>query len=97
MERLCTRPKDGGHSRGGRQSVLGAVVRGQLSEFGNRVNRRHHNRTGTTAIGGFRTVDHVEVVRYTLAVKRDILVATHRRRNLKVPLQAARARSEVHD
>src|SRR5262249_17990021 len=79
------------------ESVLCTVVRRQLPKLSNRVDRRHDDRAGATAIGSFCSVDLEEVVRHALAVERYVLVATHRRWYLEISLQAARAWRQIDD
>ena len=70
------------------ETVLGAVVRGHVAEFGDGVERGHDAAAAAAAIEVFAAVNELKVVASALAVDADVAVAADRGRDDEVALDA---------
>src|SRR5450432_1656753 len=96
MELICSRLESGGHSATGRETVLCAVVGGERLELSQGIHGGHNAEAArTAAIIPFTTVQQVDVVPVTVAIKTYAAVTAHWSGCLKVSLKAGGARCQI--
>src|SRR5450432_3061421 len=96
MELICSRLESGGHSATGRETVLCAVVGGERLELSQCIHGGHDAEAArTAAIIPFTTVQQVDVVPVSVAVKTYSTVTAHWSGRLKVALEAGSARCQI--
>ena len=73
---------------GPRETILRAVVRSQVAEFGDRVQRRHDASAASATVQVFTAIEQLQVVTRPLTVNTDVAVTANRGGGYEVPLDA---------